>query len=284
MAYKMVCIDMDGTLLDSRKQISATNIAMLQKAHAQGVRIVISTGRTYADAQYYSGLIGIEAAIIAANGAYIQAAKEEEPIYQSCLGPDLAAQILNTCRQYRIAPNFHTPQKEYYGSWLMTIRWALLSFRTGVSRNATHARKMVRGYQSWKRVIAAEQGRIVKCVVIGFNRQKLQRLREEFAQNEALEVVSSWTNNLELNCKGITKGKGVELLARHYNIKREEIIAIGDSENDLSMLEYAGLGVAMGNAAPAIKRKADLVTAANDDDGVAKVIAKYVLDPKTALR
>jgi hypothetical protein len=80
------------------------------------------------------------------------------------------------------------------------------------------------------------------------------------ATNE-LEVASSGTANLELTRKGVTKGEGVAILARHFGLQRREIIGIGDNENDLPMIEYAGLGVAMGNAVARVKEKADAVTA-----------------------
>jgi Cof subfamily protein (haloacid dehalogenase superfamily) len=276
MGYKLICVDMDGTLLNSRKQISERNKSVLRQAREQGVRIAISTGRTYVDARYYVDLIGLEIPIIAANGAYIQVEKQQQPIYQSRLDTDLAVRILDTCRRYRITPSFHTPQKEYYGNGLLLLRWLLFGVKHNLSGNC----KWVWGYKNWRRVLAEEQGLIVKCVIIGLNQKKLQRLRVEFSRNDALEVVSSWSNNIELNCKGISKGKGVELLAEYYNIKKEEIIAIGDSENDLTMLEYAGLGVAMGNAAPGIKERADFVTDTNDRDGVARVIEKFFLNPQ----
>jgi Cof subfamily protein (haloacid dehalogenase superfamily) len=279
MGYKLICIDMDGTLLNSRKQISENNKTVLRKAREKGVRIAISTGRRYVDARYYADLIDFEIPIIAANGAYIQVGKQQKPIYQSCLGADLALRILNTCRQYRIAPIFHTPEREYCGSIYRVMILAGLACKNGFKRKARDARKWIWSYHRWKQVIVAEQEQIGKCVIISIKKGKLQKLREELIKTEALEVVSSWANNLELNCKGISKGKGVELLARYYNLKQEEIMAIGDSENDLSMLDYAGLGVAMGNAAENIKEKADCITDTNDNNGVAKAIEKYVLNP-----
>jgi Cof subfamily protein (haloacid dehalogenase superfamily) len=230
MGYKLICVDMDGTLLNSRKQISEINKTVLRRAWEQGGRIVISMGRTYADARYYVDLIGLEIPIIAANGAYIQVEKQQQPIYQSRLGADLALRILDTCRQYRIAPSFHTPQREYCGSIYMMMLLAVLTCKNGLRRKARGERKWIWSYQRWKQVIAAEQEQIGKCIIISLKKGKLQKLCEELIKTEALEVVSSWANNLELNCKGISKGNGVKLLARYYNLKKEEIIAIGDSE------------------------------------------------------
>lgn len=82
---------------------------------------------------------------------------------------------------------------------------------------------------------------------------------------------------LEFLNKNVNKGLGLQLLAKHLGIKRKEIIAIGDAENDRHMIEYAGLGIAMGNAFESIKEIADYITDSNDEDGVAKAIEKFVL-------
>jgi Cof subfamily protein (haloacid dehalogenase superfamily) len=93
-----------------------------------------------------------------------------------------------------------------------------------------------------------------------------------------VSIVSSFSNNIEIMNHGISKGNAVKILAAYYGIKKEEIICFGDAENDISMLEYAGLGIAMGNAEAYVKEKADYVTDTNDNDGVAKAIEKYIFN------
>ena len=270
---------MDGTLLNSRKQISAATQAILLKAHERGIHVVISTGRTYADAEYYARLVGLRSPIIAANGAYIQEHEQHQLIYQSLLSEKLALKILDICNQYHVTPSFHTPEKEYYGNIFLIILWYLLRFKNKIKRNNNGVkRRYVISKRQWRKVIAKEQAQILKCIIIDLNQKKINQIRQALAEVRELEVASSGSNNIELNCKGISKGKGVEILAQYYNLKKDEIIAIGDGENDLSMIEYAGLGVAMGNATDKVKEKADYVTDTNDNDGVAKVIDKFVLN------
>lgn len=84
-------------------------------------------------------------------------------------------------------------------------------------------------------------------------------------------------HNIEITRKGTSKGKAVERLANHYNLTSKDVITIGDSENDLSMIEYAGLGIAMGNAIDSVKQKSKFITDSNDNDGVAKAISKFIL-------
>lgn len=279
MRYKLICIDLDGTLLNSRLQISEANKAGLRKAYENGVYIVISTGRTYSDAQYYAGLIGVRASIIAANGAYIFDEKRQSPIYQRVLGENLSLKILDICNQYHVSPIFHTPQKEYYGSTLFVVLWRMFGLKSRIKRKIKGVeRRYIIGYQQWRKVIAMEKDYIVKCVIFHINKEKIRKIRNEFERIKELEVTSSGLTNIELNYRGTSKGKGVEMLARGYNLAKEEVIAIGDSENDLSMIEYAGLGVAMGNAAEIVKDKADYITDTNEHDGVAKVINEFVLN------
>ncbi|HBF37895.1 MAG TPA: Cof-type HAD-IIB family hydrolase [Firmicutes bacterium] len=279
MGYRLVCIDMDGTLLNSCKQISKTTKASLLKAHQREVQIVITTGRVYIDAAYYASQIGLRSPIIASNGAYIRDQQSQQLIYQSLLHEKLALRILDICKRYHVSPNFHTPQQEYYGGIYLAIRWLVFCFRNWITGNKSSVkRKYVPNYRQWRRVFAKEQDRMIKCIIIHFNKEKLAKIRNELSRIAELEVVSSASNNIEVNYKGTSKGKGVEILARHYGIPREEIIAIGDNENDLSMIEYAGLGVAMGNALDFVKEKADYITDTNDNDGVAKVIDKFVLN------
>jgi Cof subfamily protein (haloacid dehalogenase superfamily) len=279
MGYRLICIDMDGTLLNSSKQISEKTKASLLKARDRGVHIVLSTGRIYADAEYYADLLGIRAPIISANGAYIRDKEQHTLIYQSLLSEKLALKILDVCNRHHVAPNLYTPEREYYGSIFWVMMWKLFYFTNRIKRSKKAvARKYVIGYRQWKKVIRKERDHTVKCVIIHFNQTKITKIRHELSRMTELEIASSGADNIELNCKGTSKGKGVELVAQYYHLKKDEIIAIGDNENDLSMIEYAGLGVAMGNALDIVKTRADYITDTNDNDGVAKVIDKFVLD------
>jgi Cof subfamily protein (haloacid dehalogenase superfamily) len=280
MKYKLICIDIDGTLLNSKRQVGNATKISIQKARALGVNIVLSTGRIYTDAVCFADLIGINSAVIAANGAYIKVRDKAEVIFQSVLGADLAVKVLDICKRYRVAPHFYTAQTEYHGNCLFNISMAWNRMRTGMKQSLCMTkRKYIPSRTKWLQIIDKEKDSLVKAFILNVGEPKLGLIREEFLRIKELEVTSSGSNNIELNCKGITKGKGVEILSRYYNLKPQEIMVIGDSENDLSMFEYAGLSVAMSNASDIVKQKADYVTVSNDRDGVAKVIEDFVLKP-----
>jgi Cof subfamily protein (haloacid dehalogenase superfamily) len=278
MGYKLICIDMDGTLFNRKKQITEATKESLRKAYEMGVQIVISTGRTYVDAEYYSNLIGVKSPVISANGAYIKEKDKNEIIYHSLLGETLALRILQICDESNMAFSLHTSQKEYYGGIFLKILWAIFYLKSRLRGQIMMVgREYITTNAQWLKVIANERDHIVKCVIIDMSQAKLRKIRDKLINIAELEVTSSASNNIEIARKGVSKGQGVEILTHYYNLKKDEVMAIGDSENDLSMIEYAGLGVAMGNATDIVKEKANYITDTNDHDGVAKVIDKFVL-------
>jgi len=278
MAYKLICIDVDGTLLNSRHKITRRTKETIVRAHKLGVHIVISTGRMYTDAEYYSNLIGVKSPVIASNGAFIKEKDNDKVIFKDVLGQDLSLELLEIFRKHGIKPYFCTPNKFYYGS----IMFKLFYIATAILGQRSNKLDMeyVFSWQQWKNALNKEKDNIVKGEVIYRDPALIYELRNELKTIKQLEIVDSSKYNIEITRKGVSKGKAVERLATLYNIKREEIMTIGDSENDLSMIEYAGLGIAMDNASDNLKQKADYITDSNDNEGVAKAIDKFVLEDR----
>lgn len=275
MAYKLICIDVDGTLLNSRHKLTDRTKAVLNQAHQQGVHIVVCTGRMYTDAEYFSNLIGVKSPVIASNGAFIKEKDREEVIFKDSLGRELSLNLLNIFQRHQITPYFCTPDKFYYGN----IIFKLFYLGTKLLRTRSNSIEMeyISSWQKWQRVVELEQDNLVKCEIIYRNNASVEALQRELHDIEQLEIVNSSKHNIEITRKGVSKGKAVAILASMYNISREEIITIGDSENDISMIEYAGLGIAMGNALDSVKQKADYITDSNDNEGVAEAINRFVL-------
>jgi Cof subfamily protein (haloacid dehalogenase superfamily) len=275
MAYKLVCIDVDGTLLNNKHKITKRTKEILQKAHEIGVHIVISTGRMYTDAEYYSNVIGVKSPVIASNGAFIKEKNTDKVIYKDVLGESLSLDLLDLFRKYRIQPYFCTPHKFYYGN----IMFKLFYIATKIvgSRSNKLDVKYVHSWDRWQKILHQEKDNIVKSEIIYRDAALICELRDKIKSLTELEIVDSSRHNIEITRKGVSKGKAVGMLAALYGLKREEIITIGDSENDLSMIEYAGLGIAMGNASDRVKQKADYTTDTNDNEGVANAINKFIL-------
>lgn len=276
MAYKLVCIDVDGTLLNRRGAISKRTRDVLVKAHELGVHIVVSTGRMYTDAEYYSNLIGVRSPVIASNGAFIKDKDSKKVIYKDVFGSELSLELLAVFRKHQINPYFCTPQKFYYGTILFKLFY--LGSKILGKRSNKLDLEYVFSWKQWQKVLHKEHDNIVKSEIIYREPALIQGLKNELLQLPQIEIVDSSKYNIEITRKGVSKGKAVEILAAFYGLKREEILVIGDSINDLSMIEFAGIGIAMGNALDIVKERADYITDSNDNEGVAKAINKFILN------
>ncbi|ELC8441176.1 HAD family phosphatase [Clostridium perfringens] len=274
MSYKMICIDMDGTLLNSKKRISEENKIALKKAYEKGVHIIICTGRNAKNAIYFSEFLGVNCAVIANNGAWVIDEDKEVLISKDVLSEGQCKEIMKLCKEYKGVPSFHSRDKVY---WPSKIRKHLCDLI--LNKKIPHKHRVENVYvndkSKWDEIFRNDS--IGKCIIIELNVDKLKKIREELIKNRSFEITQSGRYALEVNNKGVSKGRAVKALADEYNIKQDDIICIGDNENDLSMINYAGLGVAMGNSIDSLKEKADYITESNDKNGVAKVIYEFVL-------
>lgn len=275
MEYKLICIDVDGTLLNSKHNITSRTKEIILQAHKKGIHIVISTGRMYTDAEYYSNLIGVKSPVIASNGAFIKDKENDKVIFKDVLGESLSLELLKKFQKHNIKPYFCTPDKFYYGNLMFKVFY-LTTTILGTRSNKLDV-KYVFSWNQWRKILHQEKDNIVKSEIIYRDPTLISELRKELQGVPELEIVDSSRYNIEITRKGVSKGKAVATLATFYALKPTEIIAIGDSENDISMIEYAGLGIAMGNATDHVKGKADYITDSNDDEGVANAISKFVL-------
>lgn len=274
MDYKMICIDMDGTLLNSKKIISDENKIALKKAYENGIHIIICTGRNTKNAIYFSELLEVNCAVIANNGAWVIGEDKKFIILKDILNEKQCLEIMKVCKKHKGIPSFHSREVVY---WPSKFRKYLCDIVLNKKVPENHRVKniYINDKNSWKDIF--KEGNIGKCIIIELNQKKLSKIREELVKEGIYEITQSGKYALEVNNKGVSKGRAVKALAEKYNINREEIICIGDNENDLSMINYAGLGVAMGNSIEEVKLKADYVTDSNDKNGVAKVIYEFIL-------
>ncbi|NEU03787.1 MULTISPECIES: Cof-type HAD-IIB family hydrolase [Clostridium] len=272
MKYKLLCTDMDGTLLDNDKMVSEGTLDAIKKAHNKGAKIAITTGRIFTSARYYGHLLGIKAPIIASNGAYIR--EGDNVIYKCVLGINNCMEILNIFKKYNLVPHFYTANGIFAGDTKYTSRFYAKSNQVVPDEFKINIKKV----SQWKDIFDNYEEEILKAVAIDDDFEKLKKAKDEIRSLGKYEVVSSFSNNFEVMNKNVSKGRAVEMLTKHFNISKDEVIAIGDSENDLSMISYAGLGVAMKNGEDLVKNVASYITDTNDNEGVKKVIEKFILE------
>lgn len=271
--YKLIAIDLDGTLLNSEKRISSENKSKLQLAMDRGVKVVVCSGRVYSGARVYAREIGSNGPLIACNGAIIREMDTESFLYSNTMTIDDSLKVIDICRSEDIY--FHI----YIGDTLYTEKLGYSSLLY-YNRNIELPEKDridIRVIDNIKEIIKKPENPVAKILVIDYDRDKLRNTRKIIEEIKGVQVMSSGKNNIEIVNAGVNKGKSLEILADKLGVRREQVVAIGDNENDLSMLEFAGLGIAMGNAEEYVKETANYVTLTNNENGVAHVIDKFIL-------
>lgn len=272
MDYKLIAVDMDGTLLNSDNVVSDKNKNMLKVATEKGIQVVISTGRIFTSAKYYAHLLGLITPIIACNGAYVCEYHKNRVIYDNDIDMYNANKIIDILEENNAFYRFYDNNNFYlknlesmsnkYGEW---------------KTNAEDIFKVkVVVLDDVKNYVKEHKPKIYKYVVVEEDDEKLNRIKQQIMSIKGIEVVSSWRGSFDIMNAGVSKGNALKELCRIYNIDRNEVIAIGDNHNDISMIEFAGTGVAMGNGEEEVKRIANIVTDTNDNDGVAKVLKDLI--------
>ncbi|GAA0078380.1 sugar-phosphatase [Clostridium sp. CTA-5] len=266
--YKLIALDMDGTLLTSDKKISERNKKAIKKAEEKGVKVVLASGRPSEGLRHYLeelNLLKEEDYVLSFNGAVSQNAKTGEIMSSTVLkGSDL--KYLNNIAK-ETGVNIHAFSEE---RGLITPK---ISQYTEVEADINKINITIADFDS-----IDDDENIVKVMMIDPEEvleETIKKLPKEVY--EKYTVLRSTPYFLEFMNKEVDKGEGLKKLAESLGIKREEVIAMGDAGNDLSMVKYAGLGVAMDNAFPEVKEVAEFITKSNDEDGVAYAIEKFVL-------
>lgn len=268
MAYKMIVLDLDDTLLRDDLTISPRTKKALIEAQEMGVKVVLASGRpTYGmyDIAEELRLKDYGSFLLSFNGAKIISCRTGEELFSSTLNPETVHQLYDISR--REDAWIHT----YVGDLIVTEENNRF---TDIEGEITGL-KIVE-VDNFKEAVAEP---VVK-VLMTEEAEKLARVEKKLQQElgDKLSIMRSKPFFLEFLEKDVTKGSSLNHLIGRLGIKREEVIAMGDSYNDLAMIEFAGLGVAMGNAPLDIQEKADYVTDTNMNDGVAKVVEKLILE------
>ena len=264
--YRLIAIDMDGTLLNNDLEISPRVMQAIREVEKRGTQVTICTGRMFASARPYAEQLRFDVPIITYNGALVKNSQTAEILYERVLPLDEAKQVVLKCRKYGFTLNLYINDELFVEK--ITSQAQKYADKVGVRLNrvADFLELIDRGILGLNKMLA-----------IG-DEEKLNVMRREIvAEGVELYITRSHYYFLEFLHKEATKGMGLKAVGENLGIKKDEIMAIGDNENDLEMFKYAGTAVVMGNARDEIKAYAGYVTSSNDDDGVAEAIEKLVL-------
>ncbi|MDY6012535.1 sugar-phosphatase [Clostridium sp.] len=266
--YKLIALDMDGTLLNDDKVVSERNKEALRKAKELGVYVVLASGRPIEGLLKFLeelDLLGEDDYVLSYNGCLVQKTKSREAVCDVTLkGRDLkylkelADEAGLNIHAFSKEKGLITPKENKYTTYE--------AHHNGIDFHIDDF-KDIKDEEDIIKVMMIDEPEILDA--------GMKKLPNEVY--EKYSVAKSAPFFLEFFNKEANKGVGVKLLANHLGIKREEVITVGDEMNDFSMIEYAGLGVAMGNACDKIKEISNFITDTNNNDGVAKVIEGFII-------
>lgn len=289
--YKLVAIDLDGTLLNSYGEISNKNKKMLQKAIQKGTEIVLASGRPIMSVKNLANEIGCDNYIICGNGAITYDLQKEEIIYNRFLEKSKVLQIIKICEENSIFYNVYTKDTILTKNLNYNILFYNQENATKPESKKTRINIVEDIYEYIKNRKEEDYLKITICdndkIIFGSIIRKLRQIKDTDVLDVAhmsRKMIKDGTENVlmeyfytEITNINVDKWQAIEDLIQKLQIKKEEVIAIGDNINDAEMVKQAGLGVMMQNAAPYIKEMADIIVKDNDNDGVAEVIEKYIL-------
>lgn len=264
--YKLICLDLDGTLLNSKHRISEISINVLQQAERSGMKIAIATGRAAYDAIDHGKMISKNSYYIGANGAIVGSNQNGRIIGEKVLTPRHLELLMDLSETHRLKPLFFTADRVLingFKDYILHLYFTLLTTPKSVKRYVYIPNKK----QLNEKLFSADM-KVHKSMFIIKDRQKAKEVEEILRKSDDFELAITANVCFEITEKGMDKSRGVQVLAEHLGIDSSQIIAFGDSENDYKMLKYVGMGVAMGNAPKEIRDGVDHVTETNDNEGI----------------
>lgn len=266
MDYKILVLDIDGTLVNSKKEITQKTKREIEKLQQKGIVIAIASGRPVCGIEKIANELDLKkygGYLLAYNGGKVVNYKTKEVIYEKTMSQKYVKSL------YDFAVKNDVAIITYDEPVAITNKGDDQYVELETSINGL----IINEVSNFAEVVTQP---VVKCLIVG-DGEKLADLeisaKEQFGNN--LNVFRSEPYFLEITPQNIDKAYSLSKLLDHLNLTKEQMVACGDGFNDLSMIKFAGLGVAMENAQPKVKEVADFITTSNDDDGVALVIEKF---------
>ncbi|MFD1064647.1 Cof-type HAD-IIB family hydrolase [Oceanobacillus locisalsi] len=284
---KLIASDMDGTLLNENGEISEANVKAIKQAINQGIEFIVATGRSFQAANIPLQAAGITCPIVSLNGAVTY--QENEKIINSIpMDKSVAARIADECSKLGMYVELFTNKgvlsesREHFLEVLMDImRPSNPDVSEQEMRETVEQRfqlEQVSFVEHLQSALQDEHTEIYKILTFAFEEKQLEDAKKKLRDETGAVITSSGETNLEFNHPKAQKGLAIQKYIENEGWSMEDIMAIGDNWNDASMLEMAGRGVAMKNAADQIKNLCQYETVTNEEDGVAKAIEDMLED------
>lgn len=286
--YKLIAIDLDGTMLNSYGIVTQNTKQILQKKIDEGMQIVIASGRTTSSIIPIAEEIGGMQYFISGNGALVYDMKNKKVIYDKFIPKSKVLEIIDICEKNSIFYTVYTENEII----TKTLKYNVLYYYKENQKKEEEKQTKLKIIENIRQYIKETEGinylKIMICDASQLIFNSIIKKLKEIKSVEVLDVghqsrkfIKDGTEDIaieyfytEITMEDVDKWTSLEFLIEKLNIDKTEVIAIGDNENDKKMIINAGLGVAMGQSTPKITKVADVITDSNDDDGVVKILEK----------
>lgn len=286
--YKLVAIDLDGTMLNSYGVVTQNTKEVIKEVQEKGVEVIIASGRPIDSIKTIAKEIESKNYFISGNGAILYDIKKDEIIYENTLKKSKTLDIIKICEENSIYYNIYTEKEILAKSLNYNVLYYYKENLDKEEQNKTHIKIVENLYK----YLEERDEKIIKITICDRNKSIFNSILKKIKEVDEIEVleVSHMSRKMirqgteevpieyyytEISAKNVDKWNAIEMLAEKLNIKKEEIVAIGDNVNDEKMIQEAGLGVAMGQSSPKITEISNYVTNNNNEEGVANAL-KYI--------
>lgn len=283
---KLIALDLDGTTLNSKKEMTNETLQAIQKAQQQGHIVMPLSGRSQKSINATLDQYGLSCPVGASNGTALFV--DGKVLNYISLSSSQVIQIVKELENEQVPYNFATNNGHYAPkNWTDRLQNVLSSGHVPEEYYTNQYFKMfttpphIYGHSLFNdvyEIINDSTFTLQKFLIITLDPAQKERLQRKLSSIEGIFITSSSPFNLEVTHIDGNKGTGLKMMAKHFNVPLENTVAIGDERNDIPMLKVAGLSIAMENAEDEVKKHSDFVTLSNDENGVAHAFEKYILN------
>ena len=272
---QIIGLDLDGTLLNDQKAICDRNIEVLMRAKEEGAKIVLCSGRAPEGMQRELKILGLKEKgqyAVGLNGAVVYEADTGKVIHQTLMQPEAVRTMVETGRRFRDRMNIqlYTSGQVYVERWDETTDY----YEKATGSHPKLVDDVLEFVNETIKIVFFHKGEF------DYTLEKITKLKNDCLPSvpQGTQCVISAPYLVEFLDESIDKGIGMDILAHYLNVPQSDVMCVGDQENDMPMLKYAGLSVVMANGAPHVKELAHYVTEIdNNEGGVAEAVEKFVL-------
>lgn len=276
MRYHVIALDLDGTLLTPQKTILPESLAALRDARAAGVKVLIVTGRHHVAIHPFYQALQLDTPAICCNGTYLYDYQAQQVLASDPVRPEQAEQLISLLEKHQIEGLMYVDNAMLYPAHSEKIQGHVARTTTWAQSLPEAQRPVFKDVHSLRQS-ANEVDNIWKFALIDSDLPKLRQFTDHVESTLGLTCEWSWQDQVDVTQRGNSKGARLAQWVAEQGLTMDQVIAFGDNDNDLSMLETVGLGVAMGNAADEIKARAKLTIGNNEQPSIAETIYRYVL-------